>query len=66
MTCYDWHFKPGDDISNDITVKEILGISKIDLDNSEKDKILQELHDIFILFLDFAGEFIWKFCKQSR
>ena len=66
MTCYDWHFKPGDDISNDITVKEILGISNIDLDNSEKDKILQELHDIFILFLDFAGEFIWKFCEQSR
>lgn len=66
MTCYDWHFKPGDDISHDIIVKEILGIRKIDLDNSEKDKILQELHDIFILFLDFAGEFIWKFCEQSR
>jgi hypothetical protein len=65
LTCYDWYFKPGDDISHDIVVKEILGISGEDLDDSEKDEILRELHAIFILFMDFAGEFIWKFCEQN-
>jgi hypothetical protein len=61
---YLWHFKAADDIVDSVVVRQIWGIPRgADL-RVEADRIAGELHQVFVWFLDFSGEFIWKYCEQ--
>jgi hypothetical protein len=60
-TAYLWHFKAADDIIDSIVVRQIWRIPRTaDLGN-EADRVADDLHQIFLCFMDFSGEFIWKY-----
>lgn len=62
-TAHLWYFKVADDVVDSIVVREILKIPR-DADlRSQTDRKFDEVHHIFLLFMDFAGEFIWNYCK---
>jgi hypothetical protein len=63
-TVYLWHFKPADAIVDSVVVRQIWGIPRSADVRSEADKIAGELHQIFLWFMDFPGEFIWKYCAH--
>ena len=61
---YRWHFKVADDIVDSIVVRQIWEISpEFDL-RVEADKVADRVHQIFLFFVDFAGEFIWTYCES--
>ena len=59
---YLWHFKLADDLVNSIVVRQIWGIDSIENLQEEADKVADLVHEIFVAFMDFSGEFIWKYC----
>lgn len=62
-TAYLWHFKVADDIVDSIVCRQIWAIPR-DADlRIEADKTADRVHQIFLWFVDFAGEFIWKYCE---
>lgn len=62
-TAYLWHFKIADDVVDSIVIRQIWNIpTDADL-RLEADKISDYVHQIFLWFMDFAGEFIWKYCE---
>lgn len=60
-TAYLWHFKVADDIVNSIVVRQIWRIDRTADLQVETDKVADNLHQIFLWFMDFSGEFIWKY-----
>ena len=63
-TSYLWDFKVADDIIDSIVVRQVWDIPR-DADlRIEADKILDYVHQIFLWFMDFSSEFIWKYCEQ--
>jgi hypothetical protein len=59
-----WHFRVADDVVDSIVVRQIWKIPR-DADlRTEADRIADEVYHIFLLFLDFAGEFIWRYCES--
>jgi hypothetical protein len=62
-TMHLWHFKVADDVVDSIVVRQIWNIPR-DADlRAEADAIAEhEVHKIVLWFLDFSGEFIWKYC----
>ena len=32
---------------------------------AEVDRITDEIHELFLYFVDFAGELLWRYCEQS-
>ena len=63
-TAYLWHFKAADDIVDSIVVRQIWAVPKGADSRAETDKILDRVHQIFLWFVDFSGEFIWKYCEK--
>ena len=63
-TAYLWHFKPADDVVDSVVVRQIWGIPRSVDVGTKADKIADEfLHkEVFLRFIDFSGEFIWKYC----
>lgn len=61
-TAYLWHFKAADDVVDSVVVRQIWGIPRSADLRTEVDKIADELHQIFLWFVDFAGEFVWEYC----
>ena len=60
-TAYLWHFKAADDLVDSIVVRQIWNIPRnVDL-RVEADKIADQVHQIFLWFMDFSGEFIWNY-----
>lgn len=64
-TAYLWHFKPADDIMDSIVVRQIWSVPRDKDLRTEADRVADEIHRIFLCFVDFAGEFIWKYCGRS-
>jgi hypothetical protein len=60
---YLWHFKVADDIVDSIVVRQIWKIPRGTDLRVEADKIADRVHQICLWFLDFSGEFIWRYCK---
>jgi hypothetical protein len=58
-----WHFKVADDIVDSIVVRQIWDIPRSADLRLEADKVAERVHQIFLWFVDFAGEFIWRYCK---
>ena len=59
-----WHFKVADAVVDSIVVRQLWKIPReLDL-HTEADRTAEEVHRVFLFFLDFAGEFIWKYCED--
>ena len=58
-----WHFKVADDVIDNIVVRQIWKIPKNSDLREEADKIADRVHQIFLWFIDFSGEFIWLYCR---
>jgi hypothetical protein len=61
---YRWHFKLADDIIDNIVVHQIWQVEPGASVSEEADGIADELHRIFLSYMDFAGEFIWRYCER--
>jgi hypothetical protein len=61
-TAYLWYFKVADDVVDSIVVRQIWAIPRYADMRAEADKVADRAHQIFRWFVDFAGEFIWKYC----
>ena len=62
-TAHLWHFKVADDVVDSIVVRQIWKIPKNADLRVEADKIADRVHQIFLWFVDFSGEYIWRYCK---
>ena len=60
-TSHLWFFKVADDVIDSIVVRDIWKVPDTTDLRSGADEIAVEVHQIQLLFLDFAGEFIWKY-----
>ena len=58
-----WHFKVADDVIDSIVVRQIWKIPINSDLREEADKIADRVHQIFLWFIDFSGEFIWLYCR---
>ncbi|MBN1291276.1 MAG: hypothetical protein JXB48_05490 [Candidatus Latescibacteria bacterium] len=58
---YLWRFNVADDIVDSIVVRQLWGIPRQSDLSVEADSIAEYIHKIFLSFVDFAGEFIWKY-----
>jgi len=56
-----WHFRAADDVVESIVVRQIWDIPRSADLRHEADAISDELHKVLCQFLDFSGEFIWKY-----
>ena len=61
-TAHLWHFKVADDIVDSIVVRHIWAIPREADLRAEADKVADRVHQIFLWFVDFSGELIWKYC----
>ena len=59
-----WHFKVADDIVDSIVVRQIWAIPRNQDTRVVADQIADRVHEIFLWFVDFAGEFIWNCCES--
>lgn len=59
-----WHFKVADDVVDSIVVRQIWKIPRSSDLRLEANKIADRVHQIFLWFVDFSGEFIWRFCQS--
>ena len=64
-TAYLWHFKVADDLVDSIVVRQIWNIPRNANLRVEADKIADQVHQIFLWFMDFSGEFIWNYCNDG-
>jgi len=64
-TAYLWHFKAPDDLVDSIVVRQIWNIPRNADLRVEADKIADQVHQIFLWFMDFSGEFIWNYCNDG-
>lgn len=63
-TMHDWRFSAAEEVVDSIVVRQIWNIPR-DADlRDEADKIADEVHGVLLRFVDFAGEFIWKYIEQ--
>jgi hypothetical protein len=58
-----WHFKVADDVVDSIVVHKFWEIPRGEKQGLKTDAHADEVHQIFLQFMDFAGEFIWKYCE---
>lgn len=63
-TAYLWRFNAADDIVDSVVVRQIWSIPRGADVRVEADKIADRVHQIFLWFVDFSGEFIWKYCAD--
>jgi hypothetical protein len=59
-----WRFNVADDAIDSIVVRQLWEIPRNVNLREEIDKVADWAHDIVIAFVDFAGEFIWRFCQK--
>ena len=61
----DWHFELADRVVDEIVCRQIWNIPE-DADQSvEADKVIDRIHKVFLTYMDFAGEFIWRYASAD-
>ena len=63
-TAHRWRFSVADDVVDTAVVQGIWHIDKSADIQAEADKVADRVHKILLTFVDFAGEFIWKYCEE--
>ena len=61
---YKWRFSVADDLIEDIVVVDLWEAGDVLADKESADLVSDEINAIFLAFVDFAGEFIWRYCKS--
>lgn len=64
-TAHLWHFKPADDVVDSVVVRQIWKVPRDKNVRVESDQVADEIHQIFLYLVNFAGDFIWKYCGKS-
>ena len=59
----DWYFDVASRVVDDVVCRQIWKIPPSADQLIEADKIIGDIHDVFLAFMDFSGEFIWRYCK---
>ncbi|HLO50388.1 hypothetical protein [Polynucleobacter sp. MWH-Aus1W21] len=59
-----WNFKVADEIANNVVVHQIWKIDKNSDVDEKADEMADKMDEVFLCFMDFAGEFIWKYCSS--
>jgi hypothetical protein len=59
-----WDFRPANEIVDSIVVRQIWKIPRTADLRSEADKAAARVHQIMLWFVDFAGEFVWRYCVE--
>jgi len=63
-SAHRWRFSVADDVIDSIVVRDIWS-APFDSDvRKEVDEIAMAVHSIELKFLDFCGEYIWKYCSE--
>lgn len=62
-TAHLWYFKVADDIVDSVVVRQIWAIPRDKDVRAEADRIAERVHQLVLWFVDFSGEFIWKYCE---
>ena len=63
-TAHRWRFSVADDIIDSIVVRDIWSVPFAADLRTEVDAITMQVHGIALRFLDFCGEYIWKYCDE--
>ncbi len=59
-----WNFTLADQIIDSIVIRNFWEIPE-DMDAQDAaDQVVGEIHEIFVHFMDFAGEFVWKYFER--
>ena len=58
-----WHFQVAEDIVDSVVVRQLWGVPPDVDEQAAADQAADEMHAIFLAFMDFAGEFIWHYCE---
>ena len=67
---HHWHFCVADKVVENVVHHQIWKIPELSATQSESSirsnarQYIGTCHEIFLLFVDFAGEFIWKYCSE--
>lgn len=65
-TAPDWYFQAADRVINSVVCFQIWEIPEGSSDLSEQaDAKAMECHELFLRFVDFAGEFIWRYVGRA-
>lgn len=59
-----WHFQVTEDLVDSIVVRQFWGVPPNLSERDAADNAADEMHAIFLSFMDFAGEFIWTYCES--
>jgi hypothetical protein len=59
-----WHFQVADDVVDSIVVRQIWQVPLGTDAREGADVVVVRVHAVFQVFMDFAGEFIWKYCRR--
>ncbi|CAN7769962.1 hypothetical protein LJR290_007472 [Variovorax sp. LjRoot290] len=59
-----WHFQVADDIVDSVVVRQLWGVPQGTDVRAGTDAVADRIHTIFLTFMDFAGEFIWRYCQR--
>jgi hypothetical protein len=63
---YRWYFNFGDDVVNHLVVRELWKIPDDENSDHSVDELVSWAHGIFLSFMDFSGEFIWKYFDNKK
>ena len=63
-SAHRWRFAVADDVIDSIVVRDIWSVPFASDVRPEVDAIAMSIHDIELKFLDFCGEYIWKYCGE--
>jgi hypothetical protein len=61
---YSWRFSVADQVVDHIIVRQIWQIPRGPDTPAKADEVAEEIHHLFLAFVDFCGEFIWKYCEK--
>ena len=59
----DWYFEVAGRVVDEVICRQIWKIPPAADQVIEADNIIGAIHEIFLTFMDFSGEFIWRYCK---
>jgi hypothetical protein len=63
-TAHRWRFGAADDIVDSIVVREIWKVPRTADLRSAVDEVAMKVHRISLLFLDFSGEYVWRYFQS--
>jgi hypothetical protein len=58
---FDWMFEPGAFINEQVAVRDIFGVPDGANIIEETDKLMVELQGVLNIYMQFAGNFVWKY-----